>query len=143
MPKIMENNYQERTYKMNEQEITLIKKAFKENRTIVEKTPEEIRKVDSKYYQGGSVYTLSDGEFIDLEIQERDYDIEDHINYIEFAEALYEKTKKKVNVYVYCAPSIKINIQLYEIPSEADFKIRLAQLKNSSRIERIKSKIIK
>ena len=89
MPKIMENNYQERTDKMNEQEITLIKKAFKENRTIVEKTPEEIRKVDSKYYHGGSVYTLSDGEFIDLEIQERDYDIEDHINYIEFAEALY------------------------------------------------------
>lgn len=82
-----------------------------------------------------------DGELIDLEIQERDYDIEDHVNYIEFAEALYEKTQKRINVYVYCIPSVKIKIQLYEIPSDADFKIRLAQIQNGSKIERLKSKL--
>lgn len=125
---------------MNEEEIKLIRKAFRDDREIVERTPDEIRKVDKKFYQGGSVYTTADGELIDLEIQERDYDIEDHVNYIEFAEALYEKTKKRVNVYVYCIPSVKINIQLYEIPSDADFKIRLAQIKNGSKIERLKSK---
>ncbi|MBE6505334.1 MAG: hypothetical protein IJH63_06435 [Methanobrevibacter sp.] len=124
---------------MNEEEIKLIRKAFKDERKIVERTPDEMRSVDKKFYQGGSVYTTEDGELIDLEIQERDYDIEDHVNYIEFAEALYEKTKRRVNVYVYCAPSIKINIQLYEIPSEADFKIRLAQLKSGSKIKRLKS----
>ena len=128
---------------MNEEEIKLIRKAFKDGRKIVERTPDEMRRVDKKFYQGGSVYTTEDGELIDLEIQERDYDIEDHVNYIEFAEALYEKTKKRVNVYVYCAPSIKINIQLYEIPSDADFKIRLAQIKNGSKIERLKSKFKK
>ena len=71
---------------MNEDEITLIRKAFNDNREIIEETPPEIRSVDKKFYQGGSVYTTVDGEFIDLEIQKRDYDIEDHVNYIEFAE---------------------------------------------------------
>ena len=83
---------------MNEEEIKLIRKAFRDDRKIIERTPDEIRSVDKKFYQGGSVYTTEDGELIDLEIQERDYDIEDHVNYIEFAEALYEKTKKRVNV---------------------------------------------
>ena len=128
---------------MNEDEINLIRKAFNDEREIVEKTPDEIRRVDKKFYQGGSVYTTADGELIDLEIQKRDYDIEDHVNYIEFAEALYEKTKKRVNVYIYCCPSVKIKIKLYEIPSEADFKIRLAQIQNNSMIKRFKSKLKK
>ena len=51
--------------------------------------------------------------------------------------------ERKVNVYVYCAPSIKINIQLYEIISDADFKIRLAQVQKDSMIKRMKSKIKK
>ena len=125
MFKNMEKSSAKRTGKMNEDEITLIRKAFKDNREIIEETPPEIRIVNKKFYQGGSVYTTADGEFIDLEIQKRDYDIEDHVNYIEFAEALYEKHKKRVNVYVYCYPSIRINIKLYEIPSEADFKIEI------------------
>jgi len=82
-----------------------------------------------------------DGELIDLEIQERDYDVEDHVNYIEFAEALYEIHKQKINVYVYCVPSVKIHIQLYDIKSEADFKIRIAQYRDNSIKNRIKSKI--
>ena len=128
---------------MNEEEIKLIRKAFKDKRPIIEKTPDEIRKVDREFYQGGSVYTTADDEFIDLEIQDRDYDIEDHVNYIEFAEALYEKHEKRVNVYVYCAPSVKINIPLYEIPSDADFKIRLSQVRKDSKFQQIKSKIMR
>lgn len=137
----MENNSEKRIDKMNNEEILLIKKAFQDYRDLKE-TPPEIRKVDNKFYQGGSVYTTEDGEFIDLEIQDRDYDIEDHINYIEYAEALYERHEKKVNIYVYCIPSVKINIQLYEIPSEANFKIRLVQIREDSRFQRIKSRII-
>lgn len=125
----MERNKQKRIDKMNEDEINLIRRAFKDNRTILEETPDEIRRLDDKYYQGGSVYTTEDGEFIDLEIQERDYDIEDHVNYIEFAEQLYDKHKKRVNVYVYCVPSVKINIKMYKIQSDADFKIILAQVR--------------
>ena len=143
MFKIMENNSEERADKMNEENINLIRKAFKDNREIIEETPEETRKVEEGIYPGGYVYTTADDEFIDLEIQMRDYDIEDHVNYIEFAEALYKKHGKKVNVYVYCDPSIKINIKLYEIMSDADFKIRLAQLQKNSMIKRIKTKIKK
>ena len=128
---------------MNEENINLIRLAFKDNREIIEETPEEIRKVDEGIYPGGYVYTTIDGEFIDLEIQTRDYDIEDHVNYIEFAEALYEKHGEKVNVYVYCDPSIKINIKLYEIISDADFKIKLAQIQKNSMIKRIRTKIRK
>ena len=135
MSEVMERNKQKRTDKMNEEEINLIRKAFKDNRKIVEETPDEIRRLDDKYYQGGSVYTTEDGEFIDLEIQKRDYDIEDHVNYIEFAEQLYEKHKRPVNVYVYCAPSVKINIPPYKIYSDADFKIRLSQVRNGSFFE--------
>ena len=70
-----------------------------------------------------------------MESQKRDYDIEDHVNYIEFAEQLYEKHKRPVNVYVYCAPSVKINIPPYKIYSDADFKIRLSQVRNGSFFE--------
>ncbi len=126
---------------MNNEELTLIRKAFKDNRKIIEKIPDEQRIVDNDCYKGGSVYRTEDGELIDLEIQERDYDIEDHVNYMEFAEALYELHKQKVNVYVYCAPSVKINIKLYEMKSEADFKIRIAQYRTNSIKNKIKSKI--
>ena len=128
---------------MNDENIKLIRKAFRDNREIVEKTPKEIRKLNEGIYPGGYVYTTADDEFIDLEIQTRDYDIEDHVNYIEFAEALYEKHGKKVNVYVFCDPSIRINIKLYEIISDADFKIRLAQVQKNSIIKRIKSNLKK
>ena len=126
---------------MSEDEIELIRRAFREERDIVEKLSDEEKYVDSDYYQGGSVYLTADDELIDLEIQTRDYDIEDHVNYIEFAEQLYAKHKKRVNVYVYCVPSVKINLKLYNIKSEADFKIRLAQYRKGSFIKRVKSKL--
>lgn len=128
---------------MNQDELMLIRKAFHDDRRIIEKVPDSQIMVDEGTYPGGSVYRTEDGELIDLEIQTRDYDIEDHVNYIEFAEHLYERHKTKVNVYVYCVPSVKVNIQLYKMPSEADFKIRIAQYVNNSIIDRMKVKIRK
>ena len=141
MSAVMANNLQKGADSMNTEEIELIRRAFRDDREIVEKIPDEEKYVDNKYYQGGSVYRTADGEFIDLEIQTRDYDIEDHVNYIEFAEQFYEKHKKRVNIYVYCVPSVKINLKLYNIKSDADFKIRLAQYRKGSFIKRIKSKL--
>lgn len=146
MPKTLERNKQKKDDTMineNENEILIIRKAFKDDRRIIEKTPDEERKIDLKYYQGGSVYLTEDNEYIDLEIQNRDYDIEDHINYIEFAEQLYEKQKKKVNVYIYCNPKIKINIEMYNIKSDADFKLKLSQIQNPSKLKKIRQKLRK
>ncbi|WP_407380577.1 hypothetical protein [Methanobrevibacter sp.] len=126
---------------MNQDELTLIRKAFYDERRIIEELPDDQRRVDEGIYQGGSVYRTEDDELIDLEIQTRDYDIEDHVNYMEFAEQLYERHKKKVNVYVYCVPSVKVNVKLYEMLSDADFKIRIAQYKNNSFIDKMKFKI--
>ena len=146
MPKTLERNKQKKDDTMineNENEILIIRKAFNDDRRIIEKTPDEERKIDLKYYQGGSVYLTEDNEYIDLEIQNRDYDIEDHINYIEFAEQLYEKQKKKVNVYIYCNPKIKINIEMYNIKSDADFKLKLSQIQNPSKLKKIRQKLRK
>ncbi len=126
---------------IEENEILLIRKAFNDDRKIIEKTPDEERRIDLKYYQGGSVYLTEDNEYIDLEIQNRDYDIEDHLNYIEFAEQLYEKQKKKVNVYIYCNPKIKIKIEMYNIKSHADFKIKISQMQNKSKLNKIRQKL--
>ena len=129
--------------KMNDDEIELIRKVFKEDREIVEKLSDDETRVSEGIYQGGSVYRTIDDELIDLEIQTRDYDIEDHVNYMEFAEELYKKHEKRINVYVYCIPSVKINLQLYRMKSDADFKIRLAQVRENSVFTRVKSKIMK
>lgn len=142
MPKTLERNKQKKDDKMiEENEILLIRKAFNDDRKIIEKTPDEERRIDLKYYQGGSVYLTEDNEYIDLEIQNRDYDIEDHLNYIEFAEQLYEKQKKKVNVYIYCNPKIKIKIEMYNIKSHADFKIKISQMQNKSKLNKIRQKL--
>ena len=42
----MERSGEKRTDKMNEDEIKLIRKAFKDDREIIEETPAEIRRVD-------------------------------------------------------------------------------------------------
>ena len=124
---------------MNPEELVLIKEAFHDERKIIKEITDEERYIGPRYYQGGSVYLTEDDELIDLEIQTRDYDVEDHVNYIEFAEQLYEKHHKKVNVYIYCIPSVKINIQLYSIKSDADFKIKLAQIQKNSKMKIIET----
>ena len=124
---------------MNPEELVLIKEAFHDERKIIKEITDEERYIGPGYYQGGSVYLTEDDELIDLEIQTRDYDVEDHVNYIEFAEQLYEKHHKKVNVYIYCIPSVKINIQLYSIKSDADFKIKLAQIQKNSKMKIIET----
>lgn len=52
----MERNYKKEVDKMNNEELKLIRKAFKDDRRIIEKIPDEQRIVDEDCYQGGSVY---------------------------------------------------------------------------------------
>ena len=115
---------------MNEKNINLekeiIKKTFDDNREIKCITPKEVRQLDSNIYQGGDVFTTVDGDFVDLEIQLEDFDEDELIKKIEFAEGLYEKHQKHVSVYLLCPKDIKVTMKECVIKSEADFIIRLA-----------------
>ena len=129
-------------YLKTEKEI--IRETFNDNRKIKCVTPPEIRQVDENIHQGGDVFTTDDGEFIDLEMQLKDFDEDELINKIEFAEALYEKHHKKVSIYLLCPKSVEVRMRECEIKSHADFNIKLARVQESGCqliLKNIKNKI--
>lgn len=104
----------------------IIRETFDDKRAVKCPTPEKIRQLDEDIYQGGDVFTTEDGDFIDLEFQIDDFDENELVKYIEFAEALYEKHKKHVSVYIICSKNIDVTVKECEIKSKADFVIKLA-----------------
>ena len=100
-----------------EYKIQIIKDAFDEKRNIIGYAPNEMIKVNEDCHQGGDIFITDENELIDLEYQMKNFDEAELAKYVELAE------------------------ELYEIPSDADFKIRLAQIQNGSKIERLKSKL--
>ena len=91
---------------MNKENIDLrtnvIRKTFNDQRPIKCLTPEKIREVDEDIYPGGDIFTTDDGEFIDLEFQTTDFDENELVKYVEFAEALYKKHHKPISIYIIC-----------------------------------------
>lgn len=104
----------------------VIRETFDDTRAIKCPTPEKIRQLDEDIYQGGDIFTTEDGDFIDLEFQMEDFDENELVKYVEFAEALYEKHKKHVSIYIICPKDINVSVKECEIKSKADFIIRLA-----------------
>lgn len=104
----------------------IIKETFKDDRAIKCPTPEDVRKLDDNVHPGGDIFTTEDGEFIDFELQLRDFDEEELTKYIEFAENLYEKHGKRVSVYILCPKNVEVSVRECTIKSESDFVIKLA-----------------
>ena len=104
----------------------MIKKHFKDNRTIKCPTPKHLTRLDDDVHPGGEIFTTEDGDFIDLEIQFVDFDEEELAKYVEFAENLYEKHQKHVSVYLLCPKNINVTVKECSLKSEADFTIKLA-----------------
>lgn len=104
----------------------LIREEFKDKREIKCVTPKHIRQLDSNVHQGGDIFTTEDGEFIDLEFQLVDFDEEELVKYVEFAEHLYEKHHKKVSIYLLCPRSVDVLVSEFDIVSDADFTIKLS-----------------
>lgn len=104
----------------------VIRETFDDTREIKCPTPEKIRQLDEDIYPGGDLFTTEDGDFIDLEFQMEDFDENELVKYVEFAEALYEKHGKHVSIYIICPKDIHISVKECEIKSRADFIIRLA-----------------
>jgi hypothetical protein len=114
---------------MNEKDFDIrriIKETFKDDRSIKCRTPEDVRKLDDGIHPGGEIFTTEDDEFIDFELQLRDFDEEELVKYIEFAENLYEKHHKRVSVYLLCPKDVDVSVRECTIKSESDFTIKLA-----------------
>lgn len=103
----------------------VIRKTFNDMRPIKCITPEEIREVDGDIYPGGDIFTTENGEFIDLEFQMTDLDADELVKYVELAEALYHKYQKSVSIYILCPNNLDICVKECDIPSEADFTIKV------------------
>ena len=103
-----------------------IRDTFNDTRKIKCIAPKHAIMLDEGVHPGGDVFTTEDGDFIDFEIQLRDFDEEELAKYVEFAENLYEKHKKHVSVYILCPKNIDVTVKECPLKSEADFTIKLA-----------------
>ena len=122
----------------------IIRKTFSDERKIKCQTPAHERELDEDVHNGGDIFTTEDGEFIDFELQLRDFDEEELTKYVEFAENLYEKHQKHVSVYLLCPRDINVCVKECTIKSEADFTIKLAKVPEDSCkiiLEGIKNKL--
>ncbi len=122
----------------------IIRKTFSDERKIKCQTPTEDLKLDENVHKGGDIFTTEEGEFIDFELQLRDFDEEELTKYVEFAENLYEKHQKHVSVYLLCPRDINVCVKECTIKSEADFTIKLAKVPEDSCkiiLEGIKNKL--
>ena len=70
------------------------------------------------------LFQTDDGEIIYLDIILDDFTTKELLDNVELAEELYKEHQKKINVYLICHKEVKV--KEFNINSEADFSIRLA-----------------
>lgn len=104
----------------------VIQKTFNDNRKIKYPTPHHMRTVDEGTYPGGDIFTTEDGDLIDLEFQMTDFDEDELVKYVELAEALYEKNRCHISIYIICPHETDVRVKECEIMSPADFTIKVA-----------------
>lgn len=104
----------------------IIRETFNDTRCIKGPAPEDMIHLDENVHPGGFILTTEEGDFIDFEIQIKDFDEVELAKFIEFAENLYEKHQKHVSIYLLCPQDINVSVRECPIRSEADFRIRIA-----------------
>lgn len=104
----------------------MIKETFDDERSIKCLSPPGAIDLDEDIHQGGDIFITEDGAYIDLEYQLQDFDEEELVKYVEFAEEVYEQTDNHVSVYLMCPKNINVCVREFDIKSRADFTIRLA-----------------
>lgn len=114
--------------KNNKIRAKIIRERFNDKRRIEGPVSAEELQIDDDVHQGGDIYRTKDGDFIDLEFQEKDFDVEELVKYVELAEDIYEKHHRKVSIYIICPDNINVCVREFPIKSEADFTIKLAKI---------------
>lgn len=130
--------------KYNKLKTEFIRETFKDKRKIRCGISAKELQIDESIHQGGDIFITEDGEFIDLEFQERDFDEEELANYVELAEDIYDKHHKPVSIYIICPDNIDVCVREFTIKSEADFTIKLAKVEDNRAediLNRIKCKM--
>lgn len=106
----------------------IIKETFNDTRHIICHIPIDELELDENIRQEGDFFLTEDGGIVDLEFQLTDFREEELAKYVELAEDLYEKHGQKVSIYIICPNEINVYVNEFEIPSDADFTIRLARV---------------
>ena len=124
----------------------IIREKFNDKRKIECPVSAEELQIDKDVHPGGDIFKTEDGDFIDLELQESDFDEEELVKYVELAEDIYEKHHKAVSIYIICPDNIDVRVREFTIKSEAEFTIKLAKVEENPAediLNHIKSKIMK
>lgn len=105
----------------------LIRTEFNDERPL-RNLPQELKmKLDSNITEAGSIFIAEDGEIVYFTLQLTDFREKELVAYTEIAEKLYELTHEHVSVYILCSNDVNVYMKVCEIPSEADFTIKLAK----------------
>lgn len=114
---------------MNEKDFKIrtkiIKDYFHDTRTIKCHIPTEKLELNEHIKQDGDFFLTEGGELIDLEFQLTDFRENELVEYVELAEALYEKIGKEISIDIICPKYINVYVKEIDICSDAEFKIKL------------------
>lgn len=104
----------------------VIREAFNDARAIKCVVDNSDLQLDKHIHQGGDIFETETGELIDLEFQMKNFDEDELVKYVEFAEEIYEKHGKTLSIYLICPKDINVCVRECEIKSHAEFTIKLA-----------------
>lgn len=105
----------------------MIKEIFNDNRTV-KCLPCEVKlQIDEELIEDGDLFVTDEGNFIYLGFQFEDFREEDLVKHICIAEELHDLFGKKVCIYIICSSNVNVYVKECELPSRADFAIKLAK----------------
>lgn len=77
--------------------------------------------------ENGHLFQTSDDEIIYLDLLMDDFTSDALADKVEEVERLYDEFGKTINLYLICPSNVRVLVKEFEIKSEADFCIRIAQ----------------
>ena len=116
---------------MNEKDFNtskkIIRETFNDKRKIKCAVCKDELQLDENLTPHGDLFLTENDEIIDLEFQIDDFTAENLANLVELAEILYEKYPNRISIYIICTDNVQVLVKECEIPSKADFTIKLTK----------------
>lgn len=119
-----ETNYDETAY-------SLIENVFGDYREIIGNASDEIQKIARKHKIPAKIYKTKNNEVISFSMIKNDFGNKELDKYQKYGEELYEKSHKKISIYILGSPHVKLKVTK-EIESIAPITINLSVIEYSS-----------